>query len=141
MPELPDVTIYVERLRALAGGHKLTQLRLASPFVLRSVTPPVEVLENKQLTGVGRLGKRIILELESEFFAVIHLMLAGRLRWRGPGAKIPRTSLLAAFEFDVGTLLFTATASHAWLAVRRYNGSVTLTMRPTIVPVARPVAA
>lgn len=107
MPELPDITIYVERLQAKLGGQPLEKLRIASPFLLRSVTPPVSELLGKPVTSVGRLGKRLVLGFPGDLYAVVHLMIAGRLRWRDPGAKIPGQVGLAAFDFPTGTLLFT----------------------------------
>lgn len=107
MPELPDVVVYCERLAALAGGTPLLRLRLASPWVLRSVTPAPSELEGRVLTGVRRLGKRLVLELEGEYFAVIHLMVAGRLRRRAPEAPLPRKRGLAAFDFPEHTFLLT----------------------------------
>lgn len=107
MPELPDVVVYCERLAALAGGTPLLRLRLASPWVLRSVTTAPSELEGRVLTGVRRLGKRLVLELEGEYFAVIHLMVAGRLRRRAPGAPLPRKRGLAAFDFPEHTFLLT----------------------------------
>ena len=107
MPELPDVTVYVERLAALVGGRPLEALRVASPFVLRTVSPSPRDLAGAAVTGVERLGKRIVLALEGERFAVIHLMIAGRLRWKARGAKVPGKVGLAAFDFPDGTLIFT----------------------------------
>ena len=107
MPELPDVVVYCERLQALAGGTPLLHLRLASPWVLRSVDPPVAEAEGRVLAGVRRLGKRVVLELEGELFVVIHLMVAGRLRRRDPGAVIPRKRGLAAFDFPAHTFVLT----------------------------------
>jgi formamidopyrimidine-DNA glycosylase len=110
VPELPDITLYVERLRAKVMGAQLAALRIASPFLLRSVTPPVAELVGKDVTSVDRLGKRLVLGLGAgadERFAVIHLMIAGRLRWREAGAKIPGQLGLAAFDFSTGTVLFT----------------------------------
>ena len=107
MPELPDVDVYVERLAALAGGTALRGVRIASPFLLRTVDPPVSEIAGKKLVGVERLGKRIVMEIEGELFAVIHLMVAGRLRWKEAGAKVPGRVGLAAFDFDDGTLVFT----------------------------------
>ena len=106
MPELPDVTVYRERLEAVAGGHVLEGVDLRSPFVLRSVEPPVSALEGLALLGVRRLGKRLVLDFEGDLHAVIHLMIAGRLRWK-PGAKGSAANLLATFRFDHGRLLFT----------------------------------
>ena len=107
MPELPDVTVYVERLRALVVGQVLEGIRLASPFVLRTVTPAPKELVGTRVEGVERLGKRIILAMEGERFIVIHLMIAGRLRWKEPKAKLPGKLALAGFDFPNGTLVFT----------------------------------
>lgn len=107
MPELPDVDVYVERLFALAGGEVLEGVRIASPFLLRSVDPPVSELTGRTLRSVERLGKRIVLGLDGDLFAVIHLMVAGRLRWKKPGAAVPGRVGLAAFDFPSGTLVFT----------------------------------
>lgn len=110
MPELPDVQIYVERLDALATGHTLEGVRLASPFVLRTTSTPAQALHGRRLVAVERLGKRIVLTFENDFLAVIHLMIAGRLRWKRLGAVVPKTNGLAAFDFDCATLLFTEAA-------------------------------
>jgi formamidopyrimidine-DNA glycosylase len=107
MPELPDVTIYVERIAAAFLGQELVQLRIASPFVLRSVEPAPALLTDRALVGVERLGKRIVLGFAGELFAVLHLMIAGRLRLRPPGAAIPARLGLLAFDFPAGSLLFT----------------------------------
>ena len=107
MPELPDVTVYVEALEARVKGEALRRVRLGSPFVLRSVDPPVAAAEGRTVTGVRRLGKRIVLALEPDLFLVIHLMIAGRLRWRPPGTGLPKGRGLAALDFDPGTVLFT----------------------------------
>ena len=107
MPELPDVTVYVECLQTRIVGQPLVRVRLGSPFVLRSVTPPLADAESREVRGVSRLGKRIVIALERDLSLVIHLMIAGRLRWRGPSAPIPKRRGLAAFDFPTGTLLFT----------------------------------
>ena len=107
MPELPDVAIYVERLAALAAGRPLEALRVASPFVLRTVSPSPRDVAGAAVLGVERLGKRILLALEGERFIVIHLMIAGRLHWKARGAKVPGKIGLAAFDFPDGTLIFT----------------------------------
>ncbi len=117
MPELPDVTVYVERLAALLAGKRLQRLRIGSPFVLRSVEPPVAELTDRFLVETGRIGKRIVLgfassaEVSADVFVVIHLMIAGRLRWRKPGAALARRRGLAAFDFDDVTLLLTEEGS------------------------------
>lgn len=107
MPELPDVTVYVERLRALVVDSRLRAVNLVSPFVLRSVEPPLDALIDRTVVDVGRSGKRIVLNFAGGSSLVMHLMIAGRLRWRAPGARIPKTNLLASFDFESGTLLFT----------------------------------
>src|SRR5687768_9089264 len=114
MPELPDVTVYVETLRSRVEGRVLREIRLFSPFVLRSVEPPLEALHGEGISDVRRIGKRIVFEFAvGDLFLVVHLMIAGRLRWRDPGQKLgvgPKL-LLARFEFEHGTLLFTEAAS------------------------------
>jgi formamidopyrimidine-DNA glycosylase len=107
VPELPDITVYVERLAAYTVGRPLRALRLASPFLLRSVDPPVRELVGRTITGVSRLGKRIVLGFEGELHAVMHLMIAGRLRWKPVGAPIPKQVGLAAFDFEHGCVMFT----------------------------------
>jgi len=107
MPELPDVDVYVDRLRSLLAGRTLERVRLANPFLLRSVEPPVAAVEGRRLSGVRRLGKRIVLEFDGDLRLVLHLMIAGRLHWRGPGARIPGRVGAAAFDFENGTLLLT----------------------------------
>jgi formamidopyrimidine-DNA glycosylase len=108
MPELPDVTVYVERLEAKVRGDVLQRIRLLNPFLLRTAVPPIASAEGKRVLGIERMGKRIVLALEGDLFLVIHLMIAGRLRWLAPGAKVPGGKLsLAAFEFGGGTLLLT----------------------------------
>ncbi len=107
MPELPDVTVYVEHLRRRVQGHVLVGIELVSPFVLRSVEPRPDVLVGERVAAVSRIGKRIVLELEAELFAVIHLMIAGRFHWLKPDAKLNRKRTLAAFRFAHGTLQMT----------------------------------
>lgn len=111
MPELPDITIYIERLAPRILGERLERLRLESPFVLRTVEPPISAAEGRRVVGVRRLGKRIVIGLDDELFLVIHLMIAGRLRWRPPGGKRPRGHMLAAFEFPSGVLTLTEAGS------------------------------
>jgi formamidopyrimidine-DNA glycosylase len=108
MPELPDVTVYVERLGALTRGKALTGLRIASPFLLRSVDPPPSELVGATVAAVTRMGKRIVIEVDGDRFLVIHLMIAGRLRWKPAKAAVPGKVGLAAFDFgDAGTMIFT----------------------------------
>lgn len=105
MPELPDIEVYLGALRARIVGEILERTRLGSPFVLRSVDPPLSDAEGLTVTGVSRLGKRIIVELEGDLFLVIHLMIAGRFLWLASGARLPKKVGLAAFDFAPGTLL------------------------------------
>jgi formamidopyrimidine-DNA glycosylase len=107
MPELPDVTVYVERLAALAIGRPLEAIRIASPFVLRTVSPSPGELRGATVASVERLGKRIVIGVAGERFIVIHLMIAGRLRWKPRGERLPAKVGLAAFDFPGGTLVFT----------------------------------
>jgi formamidopyrimidine-DNA glycosylase len=123
MPELPDVTIYVERLAALAQGQRLESIRLGNPFVLRTVEPKVEAFAGRYLQDVWRMGKRIVLSFDGDLFAVIHLMIAGRLRWRPPGAKLPKKLGLAAFYFANGALLFTEAGSKRRASLYLVEGS------------------
>lgn len=109
MPELPDVSIYVEALQRHVGGRCLERVRLRSVFLLRSVEPPLQAAQERRVLEVRRMGKRIVLGLERGLFLVLHLMIAGRLRWRGAGSAIPKGNGLAAFDFAHGTLLFTET--------------------------------
>jgi formamidopyrimidine-DNA glycosylase len=111
MPELPDIELYLHALRPRLVGHRLLTVRLASPFLLRSIAPPLDALFGREILGLRRLGKRIVWELEGELFLVIHLMIAGRFRWRDTGAAIPAKVGLAAFDFDSGTLLLTEAGS------------------------------
>lgn len=107
MPELPDVELYLHALRPRVVGAVLERIRIASPFVLRSVDPPLEQAFGKRVVDVSRLGKRIVFSLEEELHLVLHLMIAGRFRWEEVGAKIPGRVGVAAFDVDRGTLLLT----------------------------------
>lgn len=107
MPELPDVELYLHALRPRIGGKTLRAVRLASPFLVRSVDPPIQAVYEKRILGLHRLGKRLVIELEDDLFVVLHLMIAGRLQWKEPRHEIPRRIGLAALDFDEGTLLLT----------------------------------
>jgi len=111
MPELPDVTVYVERVADRVVGHTLEKVRLGSPFLLRSVEPPLGATFGKQVVAMERIGKRIVFVLEDELYLVLHLMVAGRLKWAEKGAKIPGKVGLAAFDFSSGTLLLREASS------------------------------
>lgn len=127
MPELPDVVVYVEALRARVIGQPLQRVRLASPFVVRSVSPPLSVLEGRPVRDVRRVGKRIVLAFASELFLVFHLMIAGRFRWARRGARPPGKIGLAAFDFSTGTLLLTEASSKKRAAVHVVQGETALT--------------
>lgn len=107
MPELPDVTLYVDAVRERLVGQPAAALRIVNPFVLRSVTPPPDAVAGRVVSGVERLGKRIVLGFEGDVFLVVHLMIAGRLRWLAPGKRPPGRMGLAALETAEGTLWLT----------------------------------
>jgi len=108
MPELPDITIYVEQLDSRIVGQTLEKIEIAKPFVLRTFDPPLWEVVGTTVRGVRRMGKRIVLEMDGERFIVIHLMIAGRLKWRAPAAKLPpKGSILAKFAFASGVLVLT----------------------------------
>jgi formamidopyrimidine-DNA glycosylase len=127
MPELPDITVYLDALERRVVGRKLTALRFASPFVLRSVSPrPAELIDH-EVTGLRRMGKRIVLELEDDLFAVVHLMVAGRFQWKDePGAKIPGKIGLLAFDFPDGTLLLTEASTKKRASLHLVRGAENL---------------
>src|SRR3989442_13911890 len=107
MPELPDVVVYIEALEARIAGARLERARVASPFLLRSVDPPLTAAAGRRVTGLRRLGKRIVVGLEGDLFLVLHLMIAGRLHWKPAGAKLPGKIGLAGFDFSSGTVVLT----------------------------------
>src|SRR5262245_56182080 len=111
MPELPDIVVYLECLERRAKGRTLQRVRLLSPFLLRSVEPPPAAVEGRTVRGLRRLGKRIVFALEPDLFLVLHLMIAGRLHWKPPGARPPGKVGLAAFDFPDGTLTLTEAGS------------------------------
>lgn len=126
MPELPDITVYVERLAAKSAGQVLRRMQLLSPFVLRTALPPIGAAVGRRLLGVERLGKRVVLALEGELFLVLHLMVAGRLRWLAPGAKPPGRIGLARLDFDSGSLLFTEAGSQPRASLHLVQGRAAL---------------
>ena len=111
MPELPDITIYLEAIRRHAEGATLQKIRISDPFVLRSVIPAAGNFGGRELVGLSRLGKRIVLSFSGDLHAVIHLMIAGRLRWRDKNAQPPGRGALLAFLFSSGTLILTEAGS------------------------------
>ena len=122
MPELPDVTIYVECLNRLVGGSRMERMRLTNPFVLRTVEPSPDEVAGRRVLEVSRLGKRVVFELEGEIFVVIHLMIAGRLKWRKPGTAPPKRGGLAAMDFAIGTLLLTEAGSKRRASIHLARG-------------------
>jgi formamidopyrimidine-DNA glycosylase len=126
MPELPDIMVYMECLRPRIEGHVLKRTRLASPFLLRSVDPPITAVEGKTVLGLRRLGKRMVVALESDLFLVLHLMIAGRLHWKARGAKVPGKIGLAAFDFSTGTLVLTEAGTTKRAALHVVRGEAAL---------------
>ncbi|MGB5413104.1 MAG: DNA-formamidopyrimidine glycosylase family protein [Polyangiales bacterium] len=126
MPELPDVELYLHALRPRVVGKTLQGVRIASPFLLRTVDPSVEEVIGKRVLDLRRLGKRIVLGLEEDLFIVIHLMIAGRFRWKTPGHKIPGRLGLAAFDFEDGTLLLTEASKKKRAALHLCRGDEAL---------------
>ena len=125
MPELPDVVVYLEALTRHIVGRRLERLNLLSPFVLRSVDPPVTSIHGQTVRGVRRVGKRIVLVFDDGLFLVMHLMIAGRLRWREPGKKpgMGPKMILASFEFEHGTLFFTEASSKKRASIQLVRGA------------------
>lgn len=128
MPELPDVVVYLEALDRHIVGQRLARLNILSPFVLRSVEPPIDAIAGQTVRGVRRVGKRIVLDFEPALFLVMHLMIAGRLRWREPGKKpgMGPKMILASFEFEHGTLFFTEASSKKRASLQLVRGEAAL---------------
>jgi formamidopyrimidine-DNA glycosylase len=126
MPELPDVEVYVEKLEALLGGHTLQRIVILNPFLLRSVDPPKEAFAGKRLRATRRIGKRVVLEFDDTLFAVLHLMIAGRLRWIAAGRKTPARISLATFDFDHGVLALTEAGSKRRASLHLVRGAEAL---------------
>ena len=126
MPELPDIALYLDALAARVVGKPLERLRIASPFLLRTADPPVADLVGRAIRDVRRLGKRIVLALEDDYFVVLHLMIAGRLHWKPAGAPIPRRAGLAAFDFPNGTVLLTEAGTKHRASLHILRGAAAL---------------
>jgi formamidopyrimidine-DNA glycosylase len=128
MPELPDIVVYIENLETRVLGRTLKQVRLLNPFLLRTASPPISAAEGKKVFGVRRLGKRIVFELEGGLFLVLHLMIAGRLRWTDAKAKpkLPGRSALALFEFEGGTLVLTEAWTRRMASLHLVEGKAAL---------------
>ncbi len=126
MPELPDVAVYIEALEHRFLGRPLAGIRLGSPFVLRTVEPPLATFRGRSPRALSRLGKRIVIAFDDDLFLVIHLMIAGRLHWRPAGAPLARRIGLAAFDFPDGTLVLTEVATKKRAALHAVRGAAAL---------------
>ena len=126
MPELPDVELYRSALTARVSGQPIDAVRIGNPFVVRTYDPPIGAVAGRTVRGIRRLGKRLVFELDGALFLIVHLMIAGRLRWRDRGAAIPGKLGLAAFDFPVGTLLLTEAGSKRQAAVHLVEGEAAL---------------
>jgi formamidopyrimidine-DNA glycosylase len=126
MPELPDIVVYIEALSARIVGQKLERVRLLNPFLLRTADPPISAVEGKRVTGLRRIGKRIVIGFEGGMFLVLHLMIAGRLRWGAASGKVPGRIGLAALEFSSGSLVFTEAGTRRRASLHLVQGEETL---------------
>ena len=126
MPELPDVTVYIEALSERVLNQPIQKIRIGSPFVLRSFDPPISAAEGKKVKALRRLGKRIVFELEEDLFLIFHLMIAGRFHWKPKGAKIARKYGQAAFDFPNGTLLLTEAGTKKRASIHLVRGQAGL---------------
>jgi formamidopyrimidine-DNA glycosylase len=126
VPELPDITVYLEALERRVLGQPLEQVRVASPFLLRSVVPPLASVKGRKITSLRRIGKRIVFGLEEDLWLVLHLMIAGRLHWRESGAKLAGKVNLAAFDFPNGTLLLTEAGTKKRASLHLVQGETAL---------------
>ena len=126
MPEIPDLTLYVEHLRDRLAGRRLAGIRIASPFLLRSVSPAVDEVIGREVIDARRLAKQIVLELTDDCFVVVHLMIAGRLRWYDEPKPVPKRNGLAAFDFDNGSLILTEASRKRRASLRLVSGRTAL---------------
>ena len=122
MPEMPDVELYLAALRPRVQGRAIERTRVASPFFVRTYDPPLSAVEGRAIQSLSRLGKRIVFALDDDLFVVVHLMIAGRLRWRERGSAIPAKVGLAAFDFADATLLFTEAGSRKQASLHVVRG-------------------
>jgi formamidopyrimidine-DNA glycosylase len=126
MPELPDIVVYIDCLKPRIVGQRLECVAIRNPFLLRTVDPPIMEADGKQVLGLRRVGKRIVIELEGNLFLVLHLMIAGRLQWKQAGAKPPGKIGLAAFSFSTGTLIMTEAGSKRRASLHLVRGEPAL---------------
>ena len=126
MPELPDILAYLTALAPRVKDRRLESIRLGSPFLLRSVEPPLREIEGRRVTGLSRIGKRIVLELEGDLFLVFHLMISGRLHWRKPGARVGGRTLLCALDFENGSLVLSEASTKKRASLYLVSGRAAL---------------
>ena len=126
MPELPDILLYLHALRPRVVGREIRGVRLASPFLLRSIDPPLGAVEGRTIRDLHRLGKRIVFEADGELYLVVHLMIAGRFRWKPPGTRIPGKVGLLAIDFDHGTLILTEAGTKRQASLHVVQGRAAL---------------
>jgi formamidopyrimidine-DNA glycosylase len=126
VPELPDIELYLNALAPRVLHQTLERLRIGNPFIVRSIEPPVSTIEGKRVAGLRRIGKRIVFVLEGDLFVVLHLMIAGRLRWRDRGAAIPGKVGLAAFDFPTGTAVLTEQGAKRQASIHLVAGAADL---------------
>ena len=126
MPELPDITVYIEALEKRILGQELEKIRVVSPFLLRSVDPPLASAEGKRVRELRRVGKRIAIGMDDELWLVLHLMIAGRLHWRPPHAKLAGRQMLAALDFPVGSLVLTEAGAKRRASLHILRGAESL---------------
>jgi formamidopyrimidine-DNA glycosylase len=128
MPEIPDLTVYLEHLDRRVRGERIERVRIGNPFVLRTVDPPVSAVEGRTVTGFRRIGKRLVFVLDEGLFLVIHLMIAGRLQWRASAAPLNRKLGLAALDFPSGTLVLTEASQKKRASLHVIRGEASLAM-------------
>ncbi len=126
MPELPDLTVYLEALQQRLHGERLERVLIVSPFLLRTAEPPLQAAEGRRVTEVRRMGKRLVIGLEGELWLVLHLMIAGRLHWYERGKAVPKRAVLSRFQFTSGTLTLTESGTRRRASLRLIEGRTAL---------------
>jgi formamidopyrimidine-DNA glycosylase len=126
LPELPDIALYLHALAPRVVDQPLERLRIGNPFIVRTIEPPVSAIEGRRVVGLRRVGKRIVFAVEGDYFVVLHLMIAGRLRWREHGAAIPGKVGLAAFDFPTGTAVLTEQGAKRQASIHLIAGAANL---------------
>ena len=128
MPELPDITVYIEALETRILAQPLTRIRVTSPFLVRTAVPPLDSVHGRQVKSIRRIGKRIAFEFDGDLWLVLHLMIAGRLHWKPPGQRLAGKQCLAAFDFPHGSLLLTEAATKKRAALHLVQGEAAVRM-------------